>query len=132
MATHWGVDGVVKVGTATVAEVTAFEVTESVAPVEDTALGDTWETHIAGSGKKSWSGSLTCHWDPSDDPGQGALRAGSSVTLNLYPEGTTTGDTYYTGTATITEMGVTVSDGDTIKRSFSFKGNGSLSENAVA
>ena len=64
--------------------------------------------------------------------GQGALRAGSSVTLNLYPEGTTTGDTYYTGTATITEMGVAVNDGDTINRTFSFKGNGPLSESAVS
>jgi len=131
MATHWGVEGVVKVGSVTIAEVTQFEVTSSVAPVVDTSLGDTWETHIASSGIKSWSGSLTCHWDETDTTGQGALTIGASVTLNLYPEGSTTGDIYYSGTASITELGVSVTEGDTIKRTFSFKGNGALVESTV-
>ena len=61
MGTHWGVEGVVKVGTVTVAEVVAFELNSTVAPVVDTSLGDTWETHIPSSGIKSWSGSITCH-----------------------------------------------------------------------
>lgn len=131
MGTHWGVEGVVKVGSVTIAEVTQFEVTTSVAPVVDTALGDTWETHIPNSGMKKWSGSLTCHWDETDTTGQGALTIGASVTLNLYPEGSTTGDIYYSGTCTITELGISVNEGETIKRSFSFVGNGALSENTV-
>lgn len=132
MGTHSGNEGVVKVGNATVAEVTAFEVTEKANPVVDTALGDSWQTHIAGSGIKEWSGSLTCHWDESDATGQGALRAGASVTLNLYPEGATSGDVYYTGLASIIEMGVAVSMDSTISVTFSFQGNGALTQSTVA
>lgn len=132
MGTHWGNEGVVKVGSVTVAEVSEFEFSEKASPIEDSALGDTWKTHIPGSGLKEWSGSLTCHWDETDTTGQGALRAGASVTLNLYPEGSTTGDTYYSGLASITEMGVAVKNGTTISRSFSFQGNGVLNESVVA
>lgn len=132
MPTHWGVEGVVKVGTVTVAEVTAFELNSTVSPIVDTQLTDTWETHIPNSGLKSWSGSITCHWDESDATGQGALTAGASVTLNLYPEGSTSGDVYFSGLASITEVGLTVSEGETIKQTFSFKGNGPLTQSTVA
>lgn len=131
MATHWGVEGVVKVGSVTIAEVTQFEVNSSVAPVADTSLGDTWKTHIAGSGVKEWSGSITCHWDETDTTGQGALTIGSSVTLNLYPEGSTTGDIYLSGLVSITGEGLAVTEGDTIKQTFNFEGNGPLSKSTV-
>lgn len=127
MATHWGVEGVVKVGSVTVAEVSQFEVTEKSNPVEDNALGDTWKSHIANSGLKEWSGSLTCNWDETDTNGQGALRAGQSVTLNLYPEGASTGDIYFTGLASIVEYGVSVGLDGVITAKFSFTGNGALS-----
>ena len=54
------------------------------------------------------------------------------MTLNLYPEGSTSGDIYYSGLASITEVGVAVSEGETIKQSFSFKGNGALSQSTVS
>ena len=132
MGTHWGNEGLVRVGTNTVAEVTEFEFTQSVAVVDDTAMGDAWKTHIAGSGIKEWSGSLTCHWDESDTNGQEALTVGASVTLNLHPEGNTTGDKYWTGTATIIEVTVTTPmEGSTIKRTFNFVGNGALTLSTV-
>lgn len=132
MATHWGNEGLVRVGANTVAEVTEFEVTQSVAPVDDTSMGDTWKSHIAGSGIREWSGSLTCHWDETDTNGQETLVVGASVTLNLYPEGNQSTDKYYTGLATITEVKVTAKmDGDTIKRSFNFQGSGALTLSTV-
>lgn len=132
MATHWGNEGLVRVSTNTVAEVTEFEFTQSVAVVDDTSMGDAWKTHIANSGIKEWSGSLTCHWDETDTNGQEALVVGASVTLNLHPEGNLTGDKYWTGTATITEVTVTTPmDGNTIKRSFNFVGNGALTLSTV-
>lgn len=95
-------------------------------------MGDTWETHIAGSGQKRWEGSLTCHWDETDATGQVTLVAGASVTLNMYPEGATTGDYYYTGTASVVEHSVsTKKDGETIRASFKFKGNGALTPSTV-
>jgi hypothetical protein len=95
-------------------------------------MGDTYNTHIAASGIKEWSGSMTCHGDETDTNGQQAMTPGASVTLNLYPEGSTSGDTYYTGTASITERSQTVkTDGETIRASFTFMGNGVLTRATV-
>lgn len=133
MGTHWGNEGLVRVGANTVAEVTEFEVTESVSVVDDTSMGDQYKSHIPNSGIKEWSGSLTCHWDEMDTNGQEALVVGASVTLALHPEGNTTGDKYYSGTATITQVTInTAMDGSTIKRSFNFVGNGALTHGTVA
>jgi hypothetical protein len=131
MATHWGNEGQVKVGTATVAEVTKFDFDVSVAPVDDTQLSDAWETHIAGSGRQKWKGSLACHWDETDTTGQGALVVGASVTLNLYPEGSTTGDIFWSGLATITSFSMGVAMDGTIPASFEFQGNGVLTRSTV-
>lgn len=132
MPTHWGNEGLVRIGSNTVAEVVEFEFTEKVDPVEDTAMGDAYKTHIANSGIKEWSGSMTCHWDETDTNGQNLLVPGASVALNLYPEGNQTGDVYWTGQATITERSQTTKmDGDTIKASFSFLGNGALTRSTV-
>lgn len=132
MATHSGSEGQVKLGSNAVAEIIDFEFTETVEPIEDTAMGDTYRTHIASSGIKSWSGTVTCHWDETDTNGQEAMTVGASVTLNLYPEGSTTGDKYWSGTATITEMDVAVKhDGETTKRKFGFMGNGALTLGTV-
>lgn len=132
MATHWGNEGTVKIGANAIAEIDEFEFTESVDPVDDTAMGDSYATHIAASGIKKWSGSMTCHWDETDTNGQVLMVVGASLILNLYPEGSTSGDTYWTGTATITERGQTVKkDGETIKATFSFMGNGALTRGTV-
>ena len=132
MATHWGNEGQVKVGTVTVAEVTSFEFTENVSTVDDTSMGDAWKTHIPGSGIKEWSGSMDAHWDELDTAGQGALLVGASVVLNLYPEGSVTGDKYYTGTATITSRGIVVPmDNNTVSAKFDFQGNGALTLSTV-
>lgn len=132
MSTHWGNEGTVKVGANTVAEIDEWEFTTNASPVDDTAMGDTWETHIAGSGIKSWTGSLNCHWDETDATGQEVLVEGASVTLNLYPEGATTGDVYYTGTASVVQVTVDVKKtGKTIGRAFRFQGNGALTRSVV-
>lgn len=134
MATHWGTEGTVKLGSNAIGEVIEFEFTEKVEPVDDTAMGDSYKSHIASSGIKEWSGSVTCHWDETDTNGQvAAAVVGASVTLNLYPEGATTGDKYYTGTATVTERVITTKmDGETIRQTFSFLGNGTLTLSTAA
>lgn len=128
MATHWGTEGTVTIntggGAAIVTEVLEFEFTENVTPVDDTAMGDSYKTHIAGSGIKSWSGTVTCHWDEVGGP---ADVLGVAITLALYPEGLDLTDRYYTGTAKITERGITVKvDGETIRQTFAFQGTGTL------
>jgi hypothetical protein len=125
MATHIGNEGVVQIGSSTViAEVTGFSLTETAAVADDSALGDAADTHIPGS--TSWSGEVSCHWDETDTNGQVTLRAGVSVTLKLMPEGSTTGDKIYTGTATVTSFSVNTARNDSVKATFSFTGNGAL------
>lgn len=133
MATHWGYEGTVKVGVNAIAEIEEFSLNETVDPIVDTQMGDLAETHIAGSNITKWTAEVHCHWDETNTNGQEALTIGASVTLNMYPEGATTGDKFYSGLASITSIAVTVKkDNDTIKRTFSVRGNGVLTYAAAA
>jgi predicted secreted protein len=124
MANHTGSEGTVKVGSNAVAEIRSFSVDMTADTIEDSTMGDSWRTYK--SVLKTWSGSIDCYWDETDATGQGALVAGTEVTLNLYPEGSTTGDKYYTGTAIVTGMTVTQSFDGMVETTFSFQGNGAL------
>lgn len=130
MANHTGSEGTVKVGTATVAEIRSFSIATSADTAEDTTMGDAWRTHKTTL--KSWSGSLNCFWDETDTTGQGALVEGAEVTLNVYPEGASTGDKYYTGTAIITGLTVNSSFDGLVEAAFTFQGTGSLSFSTAA
>ena len=59
-------------------------------------------------------------WDETDTTGQEALDVGSSVTLNLYPEGADSGDAYYTGTAIVTGASVAVTMDGVIGKNFQY------------
>ena len=130
MATHKGSEGVVKVGANTVAEVRSWTVTESADTLEDTSMGDTARTYK--SSLTTFTGSLDVFWDETDTNGQGALTIGAEVTFNVYPEGDTAGDTYYTGTAIVTEVSRTASFDGLVEASVSLQGTGALSESTVA
>ena len=130
MATHTGSEGTVKVGANTVAEIRSFSISTTADLAEDTTMGDAWRTHKTTL--KSWSGSLDCFWDESDTTGQGALVEGAEVTLGVYPEGASTGDKYYTGTAIITGLTINSSFDGLVEASFTFQGTGSLSYSTAA
>jgi len=129
MATHVGTSGVVKVGSDTVAEVTGFTIDETNDTVEDTTLTDTAKSYLAL--RKDATGTVECHWDETDTTGQGALTVGSSVTLNLYPEGADAGDTYYTGTALVTGVSQNVSLDGVIARTITVQFSGGVSTTTV-
>ena len=75
---------------------------------------------------KSFSVSGDLYWDETD-AGQLLITIGSSVTLNLYPEGASTGDVYYSGAAIVTAFNVSASFDGVIEGQISFEGNGVLS-----
>jgi len=129
MASHIGRDGIVKVGAATVAEVKSFSIEESADTVETTKMTDVARSHAITL--TSFSGSLDCFWDETDTTGQGALTIGASVTLALYPEGDTTGDTYYSGTALVTGVSRTASFDGMVEASISVQGTGALTASTV-
>lgn len=130
MATHHGKEGVVKVGSDTIAEIKEFQVESSVEITDDTVMGDAWKTHKPG--QKAWSGSLNCQWDETDSTGQEVLTEGASVTLNFYPEGAGTGAKYLTGVATISNITVAAAMDGIVARNFQFTGNGALAWSTVA
>ena len=130
MATHHGSEGLVKVSSATVAEVTGFTFTQTAEYAEDTALADTDKTYNI-TAIKSWSGNLSCFWDEADTNGQVALAPGANVALKLYPEGDASTDTFYEGNALITDITRTVSRGAITEITFNFIGNGALSTTTV-
>ncbi len=129
MATHKGSEGTVKSGANAIAEIRSYTITETADTLEDTTMGDTSRTYL--SSLKTFTGSIDCFWDETDTNGQLTLDPGSSVTINIYPEGSTSGDTYYTGTVLITEKSITASFDGMVEASFSFQGTGALSETTV-
>lgn len=123
MPSHHGNEGTVKIGANAVAEIQEWSFTETLATESKSSMGDAYDTMHAGM--KSVSGSMRCWWDETDTTGQGALTVGAQVTLDLYPEGVDTGDTYYSGDVLITEVGVSTSKDGNVERSFSFVGDDS-------
>jgi hypothetical protein len=129
MATHKGSEGTVKSGANAIAEIRSYTITETADVLEDTTMGDSSRTYLASL--KTFTGSIECFWDETDTNGQLTLDPGASVTINIYPEGSTSGDTYYTGSVLITEKNVTGSFDGMVEASFSFQGTGALSETTV-
>ena len=129
MATHKGSEGTVKVGANAVAEIRSYSIEESADTLEDTSMGDSARTYK--SSLTNFSGSLDVFWDETDVDGQGALSIGSEVTLNVYPEGDTAGDTYYTGSAIVTGVSRSASFDGLVEASISVQGNGALTPTTV-
>jgi hypothetical protein len=129
MATHKGSEGVVKIGSNTVAEVTGFSFDETADTIETTALSNSARSYV--SDLVTFSGSIDCFWDETDSTGQGAMSVGSTVTLNLYPEGGDSGDTYYSGSAVVTSISRANAIGSMVTASFSFQGTNALTSATV-
>lgn len=129
MATHTGSEGTVKVGANAIAEIRSFSIEESADTLEDTTMGDTARTYK--SSLTTYTGTVDVLWDETDTTGQGALTIGASVTLNLYPEGDTSGDTYYTGTAIVTGRTINSSFDGLVEMSISVQGSGALTQTTV-
>jgi hypothetical protein len=126
---HVGKDGVVKVGSDAVGSIRSFSVDYNSDTAETTKMGDAARTYT--STLKSWSASIDAIWLEDTDAGQQALNPGDEVTLNLYPEGADSGDTYYTGTCIVTGVSVSTSYYDIVMVSFTAQGDGDLSITTV-
>jgi len=129
MASHTGSAGQVKVGSNVVAEVKSWTIDQTQDTVEDTALGDTVKTYKAT--QSSSSGTIDCMWDETDTNGQEAMTIGASVAVNLYPEGSDSGDAYYSGTGIITSVGISQAHDGIVERSFGFQYTGAVTISTV-
>ena len=129
MANHTGSEGTVKIAANVIAEIRNWSIDESGDTIEDTIMGESARTFKAGL--TTWTGSLDCWWDETDTTGQGALTIGASVALNVYPEGDTTANIFYAGTALVTGIARNAALDGMVEASFSFQGSGALVEGAV-
>lgn len=130
MAVHKGSEGTVKIGANQILEIVDWALTETADTIDTTSMGDSARTFVPSL--KSASGSVACRWDEADTTGQGAMTAGAEVTMNVYPEGAVTGDTYATFSAIITEEGKSSSFDGLVEASFSFQVNGVVTWGTVA
>jgi hypothetical protein len=129
MATHAGSEGTVKVGANAVAEIRSFSIEETADTIEDTSMGDAARTYIPSL--RDFTGSIDVLWDETNTTGQGALTIGASVTLNMYPEGSSSGDTYLTGTAIVTGRTINSSYDGLVEMSITVQGSGGLTTTTV-
>ena len=129
MATHTGSSGVIKIGTNTIAEVRSFTIDTTAEILEDTTLTDTSKSFNVG--KKGATVSVECFWDETATNGQIALAEGSSVAMDLFPEGTDSSDYYFSGTWLVTATSVSVPTDGIIEATFSATLNGALSRSTV-
>lgn len=126
MTTYTGDSGIVRIGTNTVAEVVSFTINENADRIEDTALGDSNRTYKAGL--EEVSGTIECHWDPSDTNGQGAMTSGAEVSLTLWPQGSGSGNAEWTVTATILSIVTEVRFNEIISATYEWGAAGTLTK----
>ena len=124
MANHKGSEGLVKIGTDTVAEVRSWSFDQQNSPIEDTVMGDAHSTFQPGL--SSWNGQMTCFWDETDTTGQEAMTQGAEVTVDFFPEGDSSGDTHYSGSAIITGISRSASHDGYVEASYTIQGSGAM------
>ena len=128
MATHTGSEGTIKVGSDTVGELRSFSLESTAETIEDTSMGDTSRTYKVGL--KTFTGTASVFFDETDTA-QNALVAGAEITLNVYPEGASSGDTYYSGSAIVTGRTINSSFDGMVEAEISFQGTGALTTSTV-
>jgi hypothetical protein len=121
-----GKDGIISIGGADVAQVTAYSLTESVETAETTSFGDASRSHVPTL--KSWEGSCDIIWNEQEID-DGDLVPGAAVALILYPAGT--GTSNYSGNIIITSNEITGETADVVQATINFTGTGDLTRTNV-
>jgi hypothetical protein len=130
MATTTGSSGVVKVATsggsvAVVGEVRSYTFDGSADTIEDSVMGDTTRSYKAGL--KTNTLSVECYYDEADAQ-QTLMDERASVDFELYPTGTGTGETYFSGSGIITSRSVTAAFDGMVEASFTIQCSGDVTE----
>jgi hypothetical protein len=128
MATHTGSEGTVKIGSATLGEIRSFNLNITTDVIEDTSMGDTFRSFK--SGLSQFTADLEVFFDETD-AAQNALDPAAQLTLELYPEGASSGDTYFTGTVIVTSKTVTSTVDGMVEASFTAQGTGGITETTL-
>lgn len=125
---HHGKEGVLKAGSTVIGGVTGFTIDTTADVVEDTSLGNSAKTYLAG--RTAFSGSIDMHYDEGDTA-QETLDVGATIAFTLLPEGNTSGDQSFAGSGIVTSMSVGVTLDGVSTRSVAFQGTGALTIGTV-
>tara|TARA_R110000796_G_scaffold90447_1_gene194324 strand:+ start:193 stop:594 length:402 start_codon:yes stop_codon:yes gene_type:complete len=130
MATTTGSSGVVKIAAAggsvaVVGEVRSFTFDGSSDTIEDSVMGNTARTYKQGMTTSTVS--MEVYWDEADAQ-QTILDERASVDFELYPTGTGTGETYFSGNGIVTSRSISGSFDGMVEASFSIQVNGAVTE----
>ena len=134
MATKTGASGVVKVqvsGTtvAVVGEVRSFTFDGSADTIEDSVMGDV-RTIATKQGLKTNTVSLEVYWDEADAQ-QLILDERASIDFEVYPTGTGSGETFFSGSGIVTSRSITGAFDGMVEASFSIQCSGAVTEAQV-
>jgi len=130
MATTTGSSGVVKIAVAggsvaVVGEVRSFTFDGSADTIEDSVMGDTARSYKEGL--KTNTLSMDVYWDEADAQ-QLILDERASIDFELYPTGTGTGETYFSGNGIVTSRSITASFDGMVEASFAIQCSGAVTE----
>jgi len=123
MATHTGSEGTIKIGSTVIGELRSYTLEQTGDTIEDTSMGDSVRSYKAGL--KSSSGSASVFFDEAD-AGQLLCTVGSSITLNVFPEGNQSGDKFYAVDAIVTGYNVSASFDGMVEAEITFQGNSAV------
>jgi predicted secreted protein len=123
MATHTGSEGTIKIGSTVLGELRSYTLEQTSDTIEDTSMGDAVRTYKVGL--KGSSGSASVFFDEAD-AGQLLCTVGSSITLNLFPEGNQSGDKFYAVDAIVTGYNVSASFDGMVEAEITFQGTGAV------
>jgi len=130
MATKTGASGVVKVqvsGTtvAVVGEVRSFTFEGSADTIEDSVIGDTARTYKQGLATNTVS--IECYWDEADAQ-QLILDERTDIDFEIYPTGTGSGETFFSGGGIVTSRSITGAFDGMVEASFTIQCSGAITE----
>ncbi len=133
MATKTGASGVVKVqvsGTtvAVVGEVRSFTFDGSADTIEDSVIGDTARTYKQGLATNTVS--IECYWDEADAQ-QLILDERADIDFEIYPTGTGSGETFFSGGGIVTARSITGAFDGMVEASFTIQCSGAVTEAQV-
>ena len=134
MANIVGKNGVVKGGTAgsesVIGEVQGFSINLTSDTIETTSMGSSNRTYTPSL--KSFSGTVdVLHSFDNTNDHHNEFAVGSSIQLELYPNGSASSEKYYEGTVVVTGRDVTSTFNDMVTATYSFQGTGALAENTA-
>ena len=135
MATITGYNGSLRDSAGNlIGELSSFDLTITQNSETHSSFNDAWTDTTATN--KGWTVDAAGQYDP-DDTYQNALvdeviSGDSTYSIEVRPEGNTTGDTNFTGSITLSDIGIQANSDGVIGFSFSGTGTGALAKGTVS